>query len=193
MMNGDEVDDIKISDETKASIAKLNSLKPISELLNFNSERDLMFDPEREWNFSLDRDLNFDMERELSFDADRDIHFGHNSIFFRGYLCPSCKRQVPRDTTACSVCGATYTKPIRYGWRDGEGPSQKPQAPMESVPKELPPDMPRAHVEEPVTSARFRLCPLCKMKNPMDALYCVECGNMIESKSTARKVRKGGV
>jgi len=187
-MNGDMVEEIRVSKETLASIAKLKSNRPVTEILNFNPERRLNFDPEREWDFSLDRDLNFDMERKLDFDPERELDFGHNSIFFRGYLCPNCKRQVARDTTVCSICGATYKKPLRVGWRettersDGDSKSevmtQKIQKSEASPPR-------KEHKK-----SMFKFCPICKMKNPLDATYCVECGRLISEKNIPGK--KGG-
>jgi len=159
--------EIQVSEETRASIAKLNSLKSISEILNFSAERELTFDPEREWNFSLDRDLNFDMERKLWFDSNREQGFGQRSVIFRGYICPTCKRQVGRGSRICSICGASYESPIRFGWKDEDAQPAHEQHAFAMRP---------ASPETPAEHAKLKKCPSCKMKSPDDAVYCVECG-----------------
>jgi ribosomal protein L40E len=191
MMNEEEApDDFGISAETKESIVRLNSLKPISELLNFSAERELQFTPEREWDFSLDRDLNFDMERDLWFDPDRDLPFGERAVIFRGYLCPQCRRWVARASTTCSLCGATYKSPIRFGSKEGEGTSQA-QARVSTEGSTFR-GTPPPPTEGPVEVKQFRKCLICEMRNPMDAVYCVECGNKIVTKKVVKRQKQGG-
>lgn len=158
-MTDEDAVDIHVSDETRESIARLKSLRPITDLLNFRVERKLMFDPSRKWDFEVGRELSFDLERARDFDENLGLQFGSKSVIFRGYVCPACGHAVRRNAKTCPVCTATFDSPVPFNIeRKGTVATEKAVSLPESVP-------------------RRTVCGICGMRNPEDAAYCVECGN----------------
>ena len=85
----------------------------MGDLLNFNSDRKLMFDPGRPLEFDSRRRLEFDPGRGLEFNQNRDLGFGRRGVVFRGYVCPICGSLVTETATKCTECGAVFEGPPR--------------------------------------------------------------------------------
>ena len=131
----------------------------ITKILNFSPDRALTFAPSRSLSFDYNRELIFDPSRQLSFQAWRKMPFGQAGVFFRGYICPSCRRVALPGTTNCQWCKATFDEPLFY------------------IREDIAQD-----IREWKGRSTIALCGACGLRNPSDAKFCIECGVTMREK-----------
>jgi len=110
----------------------------MSNLLNFNINRELGFSAERTLLFESSRPLTFDINRELNFDQNRDLPFGKRGVLFRGYVCEACGAIVTVDATSCDECGAVFEAPLEKGIMKAPAPVMAPTATTRAAPPPAP-------------------------------------------------------
>ena len=175
----------------------------VTNLLNFNSNREIGFSHVRELGFDLNRKLDFDGERELTFDPKRDLGFGKRGVLFRGYVCPNCAAIVSPDATSCGECGAEFQEPKTMGvmkappmmtskferaqTATSASPGEEP--PVPKIPAIYPPapapravprpqtvaPLPPMTAPQPAESAS-RFCPNCGARSWQGDAFCWNCG-----------------
>ena len=143
---------------------------PISKILNFSPNRALTFSPDRELLFDPGRELTFAVARNLTFNAWRGVPFGKAGVFFRGYVCPACRRVTLPGTTKCQWCKATFDEPMFY------------------IREDIAKDMREWNRASALTS-----CPACGARNPNDAKFCIECGDGLQRVEGARTGSPAGL
>lgn len=131
----------------------------ITKILNFTPNRALTFTPSRKLSFDAGRELLFDPSRTLSFQAWRQMPFGRAGVFFRGYVCPSCRRVALPGATNCQWCKATFDEPMFYIRDD--------------IAKDI---------REWKGIVSTATCAACGMRSPVDSKFCIECGAAMATK-----------
>jgi hypothetical protein len=172
----------------------------MSNLLNFNTNRELGFPPNRDLVFDPNRDLTFDLNRVLSFDPNRDLGFGKRGVLFRGYVCAACGAIVSVDATSCDECGAVFEAPEEKGIMKAPPPAFRPTAESRAAPppapspwappppppsfsrpeppslaEQRPPPPPFAGTPPP-TPSTARFCPTCGARSWHGDAFCWNCG-----------------
>jgi len=120
----------------------LQERRGVSNLLNFNINRELGFTSARTLLFDSNRELTFDPNRELNFSPNRDLGFGKHGVLFRGYVCAACNAIVAPDATSCDECGAVFEEPEARGIMKARPSVFAPTAESRAAPP--PPPSPRA-------------------------------------------------
>lgn len=143
----------------------------MADLLNFNSDRELVFDPRRPLAFDFRRPLEFDPRRELEFNPNRNLGFGRRGVVFRGFVCPICGALVTEDAKRCNECGTVFEGSPRAG---GPAPSAPPtkRAPAEKgKPARAPPSG-----QGPAPPAGAAYCAYCGVMLRRADAFCWNCG-----------------
>lgn len=83
-------------------------MKDASKLLNFNPDRELLFNTFRPVDITVRRGLYFDIDRNLSFDSQRDLPFGKKGTRFRHFICGGCGSVVDGEAKRCPKCRAVF-------------------------------------------------------------------------------------
>ncbi len=174
----------------------------MSNLLNFNMNRELGFSPERQLGFDANRPLQFDLNRELTFDPNRDLGFGKRGVLFRGYVCEACGAIVTVDATSCDECGAVFEAPQQKGIMKAPPPLTAPTAEARAAPPPAPtpwvappPPASFTHARQtpwappppprpvtfagtpPPTPSSARFCPSCGARSWSGDAFCWNCGS----------------
>ncbi len=178
----------------------------MSNLLNFNMNRELGFSTQRPLLFDPSRALNFDVNRDLNFDPNRDLGFGKHGVLFRGYVCAACGAIVTPDATSCDECGAVFEAPEEKGimkapelspaitaearatpppqprvWAPPPPPSSFKHSTGEfyQTPPRAPPPPPPATFggTPPPTPSSARFCPNCGARSWQGDAFCWNCGS----------------
>jgi uncharacterized OB-fold protein len=148
-------------------IAERRRSTVITKILNFSPNRPLRFSPSRDLAFDPDRGLAFDPGRRLVFDPWRGVPFGKVGVFFRGYVCPSCRRVTLPGAKNCAWCEATFDEPLFY------------------IREDIAQD-----IKEWQGKVALAKCSKCGMKSPTDAKFCIECGVGIIPETSAVERRE---
>jgi hypothetical protein len=177
----------------------------MSNLLNFNMNRELGFSPNRPFGFELNRPLTFDINRDLSFNPNRDLGFGKRGVLFRGYVCAACGAIVSADATSCDECGAVFEAPEEKGIMKApplspllspEARATPPPQPTQWAAPPPPPSLghpvPTPAMERsappapqpptfggtpPPTPSTARFCPSCGARSWSGDAFCWNCGS----------------
>ena len=191
----------------------------MTNLLNFNSNREIGFSPQRALLFDLDRELVFDWNRELGFNPNRDLGFGKRGVLFRGYVCPNCEAIVSPDATSCRECGAEFEEPETVGVmkapptvpsslerassrkaapkaREPPGPAAAPVYPPAPAPRTISPPQPMAPPSpmkaSPSTASASRFCPNCGARSWQGDAFCWNCGARFTGPATVVATNPSG-
>ena len=154
-------------------------------LLNFDLNRELLFDPNRELDIHADRDLLFNSDRPRDFVPNRDLGFGKRGIVFRGFVCPVCGAQVTETQPSCTECAAVFTPgggappkpktpPVKAPPR---APTRKPPvAPVGPPPLAAPLPTSRPPAPAPKHTAAQGSCSRCGARVLVTDTFCWNCG-----------------
>ena len=150
------------------------------DVLEFNPNRDLSFNSNRERGFDPGRPLLFDAGRDRDFHPDRDLPFGKRGVVFRGFICPICGVSVTADQPACTDCGAVFD-------RTPAARTPPPPAPPPIVAHKVPahegapPHRPLPIREYPPAPKRIEThnCPFCGARLATSDAFCWHCGNRL--------------
>src|SRR6266571_733032 len=147
-------------------------------VLEFDSNRDLVFKPNRERGFDPGRPLLFDAGRDRDFLPNRDLPFGKRGVVFRGFICPICGVSVTADQPACTDCGAVFDRtPTTRTPPPVPPPIVAHKVPVQEGAQPRGPHPPVRAYPPPPKRIEMHNCPFCGARLAANDAFCWSCGN----------------
>ena len=154
------------------------------DILGFNPNRPLEFDPRRGVDFNPNRPLEFDPRRSLEFQPNRDLGFGRRGVVFRGFVCPICGALTTETAVKCSECGANFEgSPSKMGSAPPQAEAVPVRPDLATPPITTPSPSPvreTVHASVPAAPSaaerRSKFCAFCAARLWENDAFCWNCG-----------------